>query len=54
MLAVFVWQGHRWAIIAAMLLWTADKGAQVYEQIDNGGHLGATMCIPWEWVGPPR
>ena len=30
-LAFFVYRGHRWALLGAMILWTFDKGAAVYE-----------------------
>src|SRR3989344_8059192 len=29
-IAFFVYKGHRWAIIAIMILWTYEKGYQVY------------------------
>lgn len=30
--AVFVFMGHRWAIIASMILWTIEKGYMIYER----------------------
>ena len=35
LLAIFIYKGHRWAIIAVMVMWTFDKGYQLY--IGQGG-----------------
>ena len=29
-LAFFIWKGHQWAMIAMVVLWTVEKGYQVY------------------------
>jgi len=39
---IFVYKGHRWAIIAMMVLWTLEKGVMLY---DGGG----IMQIIW-WL----
>lgn len=36
-LAAFIYFGHRWAMIVAMLVWTFAKGYAVYEAL-SGGH----------------
>jgi len=33
LLGYFIWRGHRWAMILAMLLWTYDKGDILYSGI---------------------
>jgi hypothetical protein len=37
-LAAFIYRGHRWAMIAAMLLWTLEKGVIAVEGL-GVGHL---------------
>jgi len=32
LLAVFVFAGHRWAIVTAMIFWTFSKGYAIYEK----------------------
>ncbi|OGZ28194.1 MAG: hypothetical protein A2562_01810 [Candidatus Nealsonbacteria bacterium RIFOXYD1_FULL_39_11] len=45
----FVYKGHRWAIIALMILWTFEKGYQIYE---TGGDSGIMPIIWWLIVMP--
>lgn len=40
----FVYKGHRWAIIALMILWTFEKGYQIYE---TGVDSGVMPIIGW-------
>lgn len=40
----FVYKGHRWAIIALMILWTFEKGYQIYE---TSGKSGIMPIIWW-------
>jgi hypothetical protein len=35
-LAAFIYFGHRWAMIAAMILWTIDKGLFIAQGFDSG------------------
>ena len=44
----FIYRGHRWAIILIMILWTADKGYQLY-QISSSGQGDAILSIFW-WL----
>lgn len=44
-LAFFVWKGHRWALIAMMILWTFEKGLQVYDSAS----LGSSPIVPIIW-----
>lgn len=43
-IAFFVWKGHRWALIAIMILWTFEKGYQVYE---SAGQTSPIIPIIW-------
>lgn len=43
-LAFFVWKGHRWALIMMMILWTFEKGYQLY---DSGGTSPIVPIIWW-------
>ena len=51
-LALFIYKGHRWAIIAVMLLWTADKATQIYTILSAGGGGVAAILIWWIIVMP--
>lgn len=44
----FIFKGHRWAIILAMILWTGDKAVQLY-QISSSGQDNAYIIIVW-WL----
>lgn len=49
-LAACIYRGHRWAMIAAMLLWTLEKGFSVVARLATGGPVGAVMSIiPLLW-----
>ncbi len=41
-IAFFVWKGHRWAMIAIMILWTFEKGYQIYSGV-------STPIVPIIW-----
>lgn len=43
-LAFFIWKGHRWAMIAMVVLWTVEKGYQVYE---SAGVSSPIVPIIW-------
>jgi hypothetical protein len=45
--ATFVYYGHRWAMIFAMILWTVEKGSLIYEGIGHNSGLGqiGIWCI---------
>jgi hypothetical protein len=43
-LAFFIWKGHRWAMIAMMILWTIEKGYQVYA---TAGESSPIIAIIW-------
>lgn len=38
-LAFFIYKGHRWAIVVTMILWTLEKGIQVYDAINNSSGI---------------
>jgi hypothetical protein len=48
-LALFIYLGHRWAMIAAMVLWILEKGflivLSITANVPNGG--SAAMQILW-------
>jgi hypothetical protein len=53
-LAIFIYRGHRWAILAAMGLWTYEQGLAVYNAVVGGVvvggvrvHLNPVMQIIW-------
>jgi hypothetical protein len=50
-LAAFVFRGQRWAIVAAMLLWTVEKGLGIINLVDAnpspGGWLVVTQLMWW-------
>jgi hypothetical protein len=43
-IAFFIWKGHRWAMIAMMILWTFEKGYQLYA---SGGTSPIVPIIWW-------
>lgn len=43
-IAFFIWKGHRWAMIAMMILWTIEKGYQLYASIGV-----TTPIVPIIW-----
>ncbi len=47
-LSFFVAKGHRWALIASMLLWTFEKVYSLYTQIQLAGATdsGAAFIVP--------
>lgn len=47
-LAIFVYMGQKWAIIAAMILWTYEKGYLIFEALHNSGSgTIIIMAIIW-------
>lgn len=43
-LAFFIWKGHRWAMIVMIVLWTFEKGYQVYA---TAGESSPIVAIIW-------
>lgn len=43
-IALFIWKGHKWAMIAMMILWTFEKGYQLYA---SGGTSPIVPIIWW-------
>ncbi len=41
-LAYFIYKGHKWALIAIMILWTLEKGYQLYTG-------GTSVIVPIIW-----
>lgn len=41
LLGNFIYRGHQWAMIGAMLFWSWDKGWQIYEKLQSGSNLGS-------------
>lgn len=51
-LALFIYLGHRWAMISAMVLWTLEKGlyfAVYLNAVSNGTNGGATGVMQIFW-----
>jgi len=48
----FVYKGHRWAIITLIVLWTFEKGYQLYEIGQSGSGSGIWPIIWWLIVMP--
>ncbi len=49
-LAVFIYRGHRWAFIIAMVVWTMEKAAQLVEglsQATTGAGGSITVLVWW-------
>jgi hypothetical protein len=46
-LAGFIYFGHRWAMIAAMLLWTVEKALAIYEGASHGASGGILTSVIW-------
>lgn len=46
-LAVFIYFGHRWAMIAGMILWTAEKGLMFAFGLHSLARGGITQIIWW-------
>ncbi len=49
-LAVLIYEAYRWAMLAAMVVWTADK---VWSAIDPGGAAMIVVAILW-WAAYMR
>lgn len=43
-LAFFIWKGHRWAMVIMIILWTFEKGYQVYA---TAGESSPIVAIIW-------
>ena len=48
-LAAFIYLGHRWAMIAAMVLWTADKAFSFVDLLHSPGNPAARAAIQVIW-----
>jgi hypothetical protein len=48
----FVYKGHRWAIVLLMVLWTFEKGYQLYEIGQSGSGSGIMPIIWWLIIMP--
>jgi len=48
---IFVYKGHRWAIIALLILWTIEKGYTLYLATESGGFILSSV-IWWLIVTP--
>jgi predicted membrane protein len=46
-LAIFVYRGQKWAIIGAIILWTLEKGFQLYGFVEGGN--SSTLLLPILW-----
>lgn len=44
-LAIFMYKGHKWSMIAAMLLWTAEKGYMLLDSSQS--HVNPIVSIIW-------
>lgn len=43
-IAYFIWKGHKWALIAMMILWTLEKGYSLYA---SAGVTSPIIPIIW-------
>jgi uncharacterized membrane protein YvlD (DUF360 family) len=48
----FVYKGHRWAIILLMVMYTYEKGFNIYEISKSGNGSGISSIIWWLIVMP--
>lgn len=48
-LAAFIYFGHRWAMIAAMVLWTADKAFSLIDVLNGPGSPAVRAVIQVIW-----
>ena len=48
-LAFFIYKGHRWAMIGAMVMWTIDKAYQMYTMTQSSTHGSPVLIILW-WL----
>lgn len=48
-LALFIYKGHKWAMISAMILWTLEKFYAIAIQVSSGTPVGATVIIQIIW-----
>jgi hypothetical protein len=46
-LALFIYLGHRWAMIAAMILWTFEKGIGVVSGFEGTRSPNVVMHVVW-------
>lgn len=46
-LAIFVYLGHRWALVTTMILWTFEKGYAAYEAMIDTKSSQVVMQIFW-------
>lgn len=47
-LAIFVYMGQKWAIIAAMIIWTFEKTYQIVESLSST-KSGVSIIVPIIW-----
>jgi len=47
LLAIFIYKGKKWAVVSAMILWTMEKGYQVYGMIEIGS--GSVLAVILWW-----
>jgi len=45
-LAIFIFFGHRWAMISAMVLWTIEKGGSIYNITQSSAPRGVSLVMP--------
>jgi hypothetical protein len=50
-LAFYVWRGHRWAMLAAMLFWTAEKGFGVFNAFYGSKIPVVSVLMQVVWWG---
>ena len=46
-LGVFIYFGHRWAMILAMIFWTFEKLFQLYGMFQSGSAAGVVPVLIW-------
>jgi hypothetical protein len=49
-LAIFIFFGHRWAMISAMVLWTIEKGDSIYDITQSSAPNGVSLVPVIFWA----
>jgi hypothetical protein len=45
--AVFIYRGHKWAMIGAMIFWTIEKLVQISSALQSPHPNSAVMAVVW-------
>ena len=50
-LLIFVYMGHRWAMVTVLVLWTLDKASTAYLQLSHNGNAFMSILF-WLIIAP--